>query len=100
MFEQVKEDTIYEKCKVRPEFQRPLHQAFPMPEDRMEFWKSYRRKGFYQIAIDYGGLSRKKYWKEQISYCKKKLKNGFKRRCYIIRRPADAGIVKLCGTLL
>lgn len=74
LFEQVKEDTIYEKCKVRPEFQRPLHQAFPMPEDRMEFWKSYRRKGFYQIAIDYGGLSRKKYWKEQISYCKKKLK--------------------------
>ena len=55
MFDCVKTEINFKETKLALSMQPPLQSSFPMPDNRVQFWKDYEVLGIEGILIKYVG---------------------------------------------
>ena len=65
-FDSVKDKLFFEVCDLNDCMQPPLQAPFDKPSNREEFWIDYANLGFQNIAVKYGGYTRKMRIKHMI----------------------------------
>lgn len=64
VFELLKSVLEYKEVDVRQCMQPPLEETIPEPEGRADFWKEYRKRPFWFMALRYDGIGIKKKLKK------------------------------------